>query len=41
MENIGPIAAEAISEQVGRTFELIRQRTDALVSFLGLDSELR
>jgi protein-tyrosine-phosphatase len=35
IEDIGPIAVEAIPEKAERTFALIRQRTDALLSDLG------
>jgi hypothetical protein len=34
IKDIGPIAAEAIPEEVGRTFMFIRQRTDVLLSTL-------
>jgi protein-tyrosine-phosphatase len=36
IEDIGPIAVEAIAEKVERTFARICQRTDALLSNLGL-----
>lgn len=36
IEDIGPMAAEAISAKVERTFQLIRQRTDALLGVLAL-----
>jgi protein-tyrosine-phosphatase len=35
IEDIGPIAVEAIPKKAERTFALIRQRTDALLSDLG------
>jgi protein-tyrosine-phosphatase len=39
IKDIGPIAAEAIPEEVGQTFMFIRQRTDVLLSSLGLGLE--
>jgi protein-tyrosine-phosphatase len=36
IEDVGPIPAEAIPAKAERTFGLIRQRTDALLSVLGL-----
>jgi protein-tyrosine-phosphatase len=40
IEDIGPMAKEAIPGQVEQTFERIRRRTDALLQSLGLASEL-
>ena len=38
IEDVGPIPAARIAEKVERTFEIIRQRTDTLLSALGLSS---
>ena len=36
IEDVGPLDAEMIAEKVGRTFAMLRQRTDELLTGLGL-----
>jgi protein-tyrosine-phosphatase len=41
IEDIGPIDASQIPNEVERTFEIIRRRTDALLTALGLSNSAR
>ena len=36
IEDVGPLEAEKVAEKVDRTFAMLRQRTDALLTGLGL-----